>query len=74
MAKATTPCFPPRKKRSSSSPIFHIEDVYVTGILAGRAGIVPRGHPGFRGDKGPRKEACLYSQARTIRTLYLVCL
>lgn len=33
---------------SDRAPLFHLEDVYVTGILAREARLRPRDHPGFR--------------------------
>ncbi|XP_014277670.1 beta-1,3-galactosyltransferase 1 isoform X2 [Halyomorpha halys] len=30
-----------------STPLMHLEDVYLTGICAAKAGITPRNHPGF---------------------------
>ena len=38
---------------SHSVPIFHMEDVYLTGMLSRSIGVRPQYHPGFTGTKWP---------------------
>lgn len=40
------------------TPLIHIEDVYITGICAKRAGIRPRNHPGFTYQRRRLSESC----------------
>ncbi|RZF33631.1 hypothetical protein LSTR_LSTR007009 [Laodelphax striatellus] len=40
------------------TPLIHIEDVYITGICAKRAGIRPRNHPGFTYQRRKLSESC----------------
>ena len=44
------------------TPVFHLEDIYVTGILAREVGIRPRDHPGFSYVRRA-PNACLYAQS-----------
>ncbi|XP_063217560.1 beta-1,3-galactosyltransferase 1-like isoform X2 [Bacillus rossius redtenbacheri] len=41
------------------TPLFHLEDVYVTGLCARAAGVRPRDHPGFTYARR-RLDPCLY--------------
>ncbi len=46
---------------SLSNPVFHMEDIFITGILAQASGIRPQDHVGFSYVKR-RAAPCLYSQ------------
>ncbi len=46
---------------SAEVTVFHLEDIYVTGMLSQRVGIQPEDHRGFSYLKS-RLNACLYSQ------------
>ena len=46
---------------SIDTPIFHMEDIYVTGILAQKSGIRPQDNVGFSYLKR-RATPCLYAQ------------
>lgn len=46
---------------SSEVPVFHLEDIYMTGLLAEAVGVRPEDHRGFSYLK-TRLDACLYSQ------------
>ena len=44
------------------TPVFHLEDIYVTGLLSEAAGIRPKDHIGFSYVKRSTANACLYAQ------------
>ena len=44
---------------SPAVPVFHLEDVYITGLLARKAGIRPVNRHGFSGEERPEVAACL---------------
>ncbi|XP_022907519.2 beta-1,3-galactosyltransferase 1-like [Onthophagus taurus] len=46
-------------KTALQTPIYHLEDVYITGILAEKSKIIPRYHPGFTRLKR-KLDPCLY--------------
>ncbi len=48
-------------KAALDTPIFHLEDVYITGILARKIGVRPEDHLGFSFVKRPFS-TCLYAQ------------
>lgn len=41
-------------------PLFHIEDIYTTGMLAKQANIVPEHHQLFSSAKFPLNDPCLF--------------
>jgi len=47
------------------TPLFHLEDVYLTGLCAHAAGIKPRHHPAFTYNKR-RLDPCLYRDKTVI--------
>lgn len=47
------------------TPLFHLEDVYLTGLCAHAAGIRPRHHPAFTYNKR-KLDACLYKDKTVI--------
>ena len=47
------------------TPLFHLEDVYLTGLCAHAAGIRPRHHPAFTYNKR-RLDPCLYKDKTVI--------
>jgi len=47
------------------TPLFHLEDVYLTGLCARAAGIRPRQHPAFTYNKR-RLDPCLYKDKTVI--------
>lgn len=51
-------------KAALSTPLFHLEDIYITGMCARRARIKPQNHPGFSYQK--RKfDPCVYKDIIT---------
>jgi beta-1,3-galactosyltransferase 1 len=52
------------------TPLFHLEDVYLTGLCAHAAGIRPRHHPAFTYNKR-RLDPCLYKD-KTVVTSHRV--
>ncbi len=51
----------PLLKAALDTPIFHLEDIYITGILARKIGVRPEDHLGFFFQKRPFS-MCLYAQ------------
>jgi beta-1,3-galactosyltransferase 1 len=47
------------------TPLFHLEDVYLTGLCAHAAGLRPRHHPAFTYNKR-KLDACLYKDKTVI--------